>query len=174
MYTYCTHFNFRGVKLSWISSFHVSIFADHRFWWSRIFVIFVFAPHSQPLPPRRKNLLRSGTSRCLGTKNERTDILKLPINTQTQRDNPVNAHTWGGLSNVFLAHLRFLAQRGINEDSLSIQELAVATPRCWFIKVIVRTSPFLQFVRSQLTSRSKFLRDETFADGDWSVKTAKV
>ena len=35
------------------------------------------------------------------------------------------------------------------------------------------TWPFLQFVMSQLTSWSKFLRDETFADAQYATKNAK-
>ena len=84
--------NFCEVKLLQIVSFcdfRVFIFCE-----SRISAIFAFAPSSQPLPLERKNLLRAGTSRHLGTKNHRTGILELPINARTRRNDPVTAHTW--------------------------------------------------------------------------------
>ena len=60
----------------------------------RIFAVFVFASSSQPLPLRRKNLLRSGISRHLGIKSKWMGILKFPINARTRRKDPVTAHTW--------------------------------------------------------------------------------
>ena len=134
-------FNFRGVKLLRIASF-----CDFRVW--------SFLTDSAT---EKKKLLRSETSCCLEIKNERTNMLKLPINARTRRNDSVTAHTWP--YKRFLSSARILRyKRDINEDSLSVQELAAASPQCWFAKVIVRASPFFQFVTSQITSRSKFSR----------------
>ena len=82
---------FCGVKHLWITSFHnFCIFILQ----TMHFCNFAFVLYSQPLPLRRKNLLRSGTSGRLGTQNERMGILKLSIYTRTRRNDPVTAHMW--------------------------------------------------------------------------------
>ena len=54
---------------------------------SQIFTSFAFASFSQRLPLMLKNLLRTDTSRLLGTKNERMGILRLSIYTRMWRSN---------------------------------------------------------------------------------------
>ena len=102
-----------------------------------------------------KNLLRSGTSHLLGTKNEWTGILKLSIYTWMQRNGPVTTHMW--TYKCFLSQLEFRSAwhqwRVIVCTGISS---CTCSPRCWFIMVIMRALPFLQLVTSQLTSQAKF------------------
>ena len=135
-----------------------------------MFAIFTFAPSSQPLPLRRNNLLRSETSRRLGIKtNERvSSSCRLMHRCKERSSNCTHMAL-----QTFSSLCSEAAHRGINEDLSSVQGLV--SPRCcWFVMFFVRTVPFLQLVTSQLASWPKFSWDETFADGHWSMKTAKV
>ena len=115
---YRISFNLCRVKLLRIASFHniCFIFADQGF--SHLLL-------SLSLPLMLKNLLRSGTFFLLGTKNKQMGILKLSIYTQTRRSNWLSNCTYG-LTNIFLASSDS-AQRGINEESSSVQELAAVS-----------------------------------------------
>ena len=84
------------------------------------------------------------------------------------RNDPATAHMW--------TYKRFLSQVGFRWAWHQWRVIVctgisscICSPLCWFVKVIVRASPFFQ-----LTSQAKFSRGDTFADGRWSAKTAKV
>ena len=83
------------------------------------------------LPLMLKILLRSDTSRLLGTKNERTGILKLSICTWT-RDwtDPVTAHMWSykHFLSQFGFHLAWHQWRVIVCTGISS---CICSQRCW-------------------------------------------
>ena len=156
--TYRIRFNFHGVKLSQIASLH-----DFR--------IFIFADHGYLqfshllLPP-------SLCHWCLKP-SQIWDILPFGDQKRTNehpswRNDPVTAHMW--TYKRFLSQVRFrwvwYQWRVIICIGISS---CICSPLCWFVKVIVRASPFFQH-----TSQAKFSLGETFADGRWSAKTAKV
>ena len=82
--------------------------------------------------------------------------------------NPVTAHMWTYKS--FLSRFGFCWAWHRWRDMVCTRiSSCICSPLCWFVKVIVGTSPFLQLVTSQLTSQAKFLQGETFAAGCWSA-----
>ena len=70
-----------------------------------------------------KNLLRSGISHRLGTKNERTDILKLTINTWTRRNNPTALQTFLSSAHILSSpwhQWRFITCTGISSCTRTV------------------------------------------------------
>ena len=61
--------------------------------------------------------------------NERTSSSCRSTHGREETIQLLTAHTWPYLTNVFLCQLGFLAQRGINEGSASVQELAAVLIR---------------------------------------------